>query len=69
VADRDMRRCYSLAVMVLTSSQREALKLLADAREGCTVPALMRGGCPVDELPHLARSRLTSQNGCAVRVR
>ncbi len=45
--------------MVLTSSQREALKLLANTGEGCTVPALVRGGCTVEELRHLARSRLT----------
>jgi hypothetical protein len=45
--------------MALTSSQRKALKLLADAGDGCTVPALVRSGCTLEELRHLARSRLT----------
>jgi hypothetical protein len=44
--------------MVLTSSQREALELLANAGEGCTVPALVRRGCTGEDLRHLARSRL-----------
>jgi hypothetical protein len=44
--------------MVLTSSQREALNRLANAGEGCTVPALVRSGCAVEELRDLARSRL-----------
>jgi hypothetical protein len=45
--------------MQLTSSQCEALKLLANAGEGYTVPALVRSGCTIEELRHLARSRLT----------
>jgi hypothetical protein len=45
--------------MVLTSSQREALKLLANAGEGCTAPVLVRNGCTIEELRHLTRSRLT----------
>jgi hypothetical protein len=45
--------------MVLTSSQREALKLLANAGKGCTVPTLVRSGCTVEELRHLARTRMT----------
>jgi hypothetical protein len=35
---------------LLTASQQEALKLLANAGEGSTVPALVRRGCTVDEL-------------------
>jgi hypothetical protein len=45
-------------MVVLTSSQREALKLLANSGEGCTVPALVRSGCTIEELRHLARSQL-----------
>jgi hypothetical protein len=44
--------------MVLTRSQREALKLLANAGEGSTVPALVRGGCGAEELHRLVRSGL-----------
>ena len=47
-------------VMVLTSSQREALRLLADAGEGSTVPALVRRGCTVQELHRLVRDGLAS---------
>jgi hypothetical protein len=44
--------------MVLTRSQRKALKLLANAGQGCTVPALVRGGCTAKELHHLVRGGL-----------
>jgi hypothetical protein len=44
--------------MALTSSQREALKLLADAAGGCTVPFMLSCGCSVAALRHLARCRL-----------
>jgi hypothetical protein len=54
-----MRRWYGAGAMVLTSSQTQALKLLADAAEGSTVPALVRHGCTIEELRHLAQSRLT----------
>jgi hypothetical protein len=41
--------------MVLTRSQRQALELLASAREGSTVPAVVRGGCTAEELHRLVR--------------
>jgi hypothetical protein len=44
--------------MALTNSQREALKLLADAADGCTVPFMVNHGCSVAALRHLARCRL-----------
>jgi hypothetical protein len=44
--------------MVLTRSQREALKLLANAGEGSTVPALVRGGCTAKDLHRLVRDGL-----------
>jgi hypothetical protein len=44
--------------MMLTRSQREALKLLADAGQGSTVPALARGGCTAKELHRLVRGGL-----------
>ena len=45
--------------MVLTSNQKQALKLLADAVEGCTMPVMLSHGCSVDELRDLAHRRLT----------
>ena len=47
-------------VMVLTSSQKQALKLLASAGEGSTVPALVRRGCTVEELHRLVRNGLAN---------
>lgn len=41
--------------MVLTRSQREALKLLAEAGEGSAVPALVRRGCTPKDLHRLVR--------------
>jgi hypothetical protein len=38
--------------------QLEALKLLANAAQGCTVPFLLDHGCSVAALRHLARRRL-----------
>jgi hypothetical protein len=49
----------SESVMVLTSSQKQALKLLADAVDGCTMPVMLSHGCSVDELRDLAHRRLT----------
>jgi hypothetical protein len=46
--------------MVLTHTQQEVLKLLADAREGSTVPILVRSGCTVEELHRLVRNGLAS---------
>jgi hypothetical protein len=44
--------------MVLTDNQREALKLLADAADGYTVPFMLNNGCSVAALRRLARCRL-----------
>jgi hypothetical protein len=44
--------------MVLTNSQREALKLLANARDGCTVPFMLSHGCAVEALRRSMRCRL-----------
>jgi len=44
--------------MVLTNSQRQALKLLADAADGYTVPFMLNHGCSVAALRRLARCRL-----------
>jgi hypothetical protein len=44
--------------MVLTRSQRETLKLLAEAGEGSTVPALLRRGCTPKDLHRLVRGGL-----------
>ena len=43
---------------MLTTGQRKALKLLADAAHGCTVPFMLSCGCSVAVLRHLARCRL-----------
>ena len=40
------------------TDQHQALKLLADAAHGCTVPFLLHSGCSVAALRHLARQRL-----------
>jgi hypothetical protein len=53
--------------MVLTRSQREALKLLAEAGEGSTVPALVRGGCTAEELHRLVRGGLVRAERIQVR--
>jgi hypothetical protein len=45
--------------MVLTTSQREALKLLANAADGYTVPFMLSHGCSVTALRRLARCGLT----------
>jgi hypothetical protein len=44
--------------MVLTTSQRQALKLLANAADGCTVPRMLGYGCSIAALRQLARCRL-----------
>jgi hypothetical protein len=44
---------------MLTTNQRRALTLLANATYGCTVPYMLSHGCTVAALRHLARSRLT----------
>jgi DNA-binding PadR family transcriptional regulator len=44
--------------MVLTTSQREALKLLANEADGFTVPFLLSHGCSVTALRRLARCGL-----------
>jgi hypothetical protein len=46
--------------MVLTTSQRQALKLLANAADGCTVPRMLGYGCSIAALRQLARCRLVS---------
>jgi hypothetical protein len=46
--------------MLLTSNERRALKRRADAREGTTVPTLVRGGCTIEELQCLVRGGLAS---------
>ena len=64
--------------MVLTTSQRHALELLADAAHGYTVPLMVGRGCDVVALRHLARHRLAvadrvrvpgSRSGTVVRLR
>jgi hypothetical protein len=44
--------------MVLTTSQRQALKVLANAADGCTVPRMLGYGCSIAALRQLARCRL-----------
>jgi hypothetical protein len=44
--------------MVLTTGQREALKLLANAADGYTVPFMLSHGCSVEALRRLMRCRL-----------
>jgi hypothetical protein len=43
---------------MLATDQYEALKLLAQAAHGCTVPLLPDPGCSAAALRHLARQRL-----------
>jgi hypothetical protein len=43
---------------MLATDQHEALKLLANAVHGCTVPFLLDRGCSVVALRHLVRQRL-----------
>jgi hypothetical protein len=43
---------------MLAIDQHEALKLLANAVHGCTVPFLLDRGCSVVALRHLLRQRL-----------
>lgn len=45
-------------VWILATDQHQALKLLADAAHGRTVPFLLDSGCSVAALRHLARRRL-----------
>jgi hypothetical protein len=47
-----------IAGLMLATDQHEALKLLANAAHGCTVPFLLESGCSVTALRHLARRRL-----------
>jgi hypothetical protein len=44
--------------MILTTSQREALELLANAADGYTVPFMLEHGCSVTELRRLSRCGL-----------
>jgi hypothetical protein len=44
--------------MVLTTSERDALKLLANAPDGYTVPFMLSHGCSVAALRRLARGGL-----------
>jgi hypothetical protein len=44
--------------MLLTTGQREVLKLLANAADGHTVPFMLSHGCSVAALRRLARCRL-----------
>jgi hypothetical protein len=53
--------------MLLTRSQRTALKRLANAGEGSTVPALVRGGCTAEDLHHLVRDGLVRAERIQVR--
>jgi hypothetical protein len=53
--------------MVLTTGQRQALELLADAAHGCTVPLMLGRGCDVMALRHLARHRLAVADRVRVR--
>jgi hypothetical protein len=46
--------------MVLTTGQREALKLLAAAADGYTVPFMLGHGCSIAALRHLARCGLAT---------
>jgi hypothetical protein len=64
--------------MGLTTGQRHALELLADAAHGYTVPLMVGRGCDVVALHHLARHRLAvadrvrvrgSRSGTVVRLR
>jgi hypothetical protein len=48
-------------IMVLTTSQREALKLLANAADGYTVPFMLGHGCSVAALRRLARCGLAGK--------
>ena len=53
-AGRRSERWY-IAVMALATGQREALKLLADAADGYTVPFMLGRGCSVTALRRLTR--------------
>jgi hypothetical protein len=53
--------------MVLTTGQRHALELLADAAHGYTVPLMLGRGCDVVALRHLARHRLAVADRVRVR--
>jgi hypothetical protein len=53
--------------MVLTNNQREALRLLADAADGYTVPFMLNHGCSVAALRRLARCRLVVTVGLLAR--
>jgi hypothetical protein len=50
----------SCRTMVLTTGEREALKLLANAADGYTVPFMLSRGCSVAALRRLARCRLAT---------
>jgi hypothetical protein len=53
--------------MALTRTQKEALRQLANAGVGSTVPALIRRGCTVDELHRLVRDGLASAEPMQVK--
>jgi hypothetical protein len=44
--------------MFLTTGEREALKLLANAADGYTVPFMLSHGCAVEALRRLMRCKL-----------
>jgi hypothetical protein len=44
----------------LTNDQREALQMLAESADGCTVPNLMTRGCGLGMLDGLVRDRLAT---------
>lgn len=43
---------------MLTTGQQQALRLLAGAAQGCTVPFMLNHGCSIAALRHLAHCRL-----------
>ena len=58
--DGPQRTLLWYRVMVSKRNQWKALRLLANAGVGSTMPALVRRGCTVDELQRLVRDGLVS---------
>jgi len=46
--------------MGITDDQRQALRMLADSPEGCTVPMMLARGCAIMELRRLVRGELAT---------
>jgi hypothetical protein len=46
--------------MGINDDQRQALRMLADSPEGCTVPMMLAHGCAVMELRRLVRAQLAT---------